>query len=113
MKTTEKKIVGGRLATERERMGWSQKEAAAKVGIGYSTWCAYEQGRSWPTADVLMEASEGGIDVHYVLFGTANASRLTPDEMTMLCYWRESPDELRAAWLAFYRAYVTASSRDT
>lgn len=26
----------------------------------------------------------------------------------VLMHWRDSPDELRAAWLAFYRAYGSA-----
>ncbi len=33
---------------------------------------------------------------------------LAPDEMMLLSHWRDSPDEVRAAILGFYRSYAGA-----
>ncbi|ASJ24333.1 helix-turn-helix domain-containing protein [Laribacter hongkongensis] len=103
MENDQKKTIGNRLMNERLRFGWSQAEAARKAGVSFSAYRSYEDGRSMPNAESLLLLSECGVDVLYVVTGKANDGSLTPDEMTMLCYWRESPDELRAAWLAFHQ----------
>lgn len=105
MTETQKRSIGLRLSQERNRFGWSQTEAATKAGVGFSTYAAYEQGRSTPNAEALQQLASCGIDVLYVVTGQATDGKLSPDEMMVLMHWRESPDELRAAWLAFYRAY--------
>lgn len=108
MSETQKQAIGARLSQERNRFGWSQTEAAGKAGVGFSTYAAYEQGRSTPNAEALQQLAGRGVDVLYVITGQATNDLLTPDEMMVLNYWRDSPDELRAAWLGFYRAYASA-----
>ncbi len=53
-----------------------------------------------------------GVDVLYVITGQATGGNLSADEMMVLQSWRTSPDELRAAWLAFYAAYGSAIRRE-
>ena len=113
MSETQKQAIGARLAQERARQGWSQTEAARLAGVGFSTYGAYEQGRSTPNAECLQLLAQHGVDVLFVITGhEGTGGILTPDEMMVLGYWRDSPDELRAAWVAFYRAYGSAIRRE-
>lgn len=78
------------------------------ASVGFSTYCSYEKGESFPKADALHLWAGHGVDVLFVITGQADASALTTDEATMLNYWRSSPDALRSAWLAFYQTYTAA-----
>ncbi|MBN3005600.1 helix-turn-helix domain-containing protein [Chromobacterium alkanivorans] len=108
MSDTQKKIIGERLSQERARFSWSQTEAAERAGVGFSTYCAYEQGRSVPNAEALQQLAGYGVDVLFVITGQATAGTLTPDEMMLLGHWRDSPNEVRSAILGFYRSYASA-----
>ena len=108
MKTENQKI-GERLLQERARFGLTQTEMARRGGVGISTYSSYESGNSSPKAENLQQWAAHGVDVLYVITGSeGTGGRMSPDEMMVLHYWRDSPDELRAAWLAFYRAYGQA-----
>lgn len=112
MSDSQKQEIGQRLWQERTRFGLTQGEMATRGGVGFSTYTAYEKGKSTPDAVALHNWAMHGVDVLYVVTGQATDSKLSPDEMTVLGYWRESPDELRTAWLAFYRAYGSAIRRE-
>ncbi len=77
-----------------------------------STYCSYEKGESMPKADALQLWAKIGVDVLYVITGQGTDRTLTPDEMMLLGSWRDSPEELRSAWLAFYRAYGKAVRKE-
>lgn len=112
-KIDRKKTIGERLLRERQRFGWSQMEAAAKACVSFSAYRSYEDGRSAPNAEALQLLADSGIDVLYIITGSEGTGGImSPDEMMVLNYWRDSPDELRAAWLAFYRAYGSAIRRE-
>lgn len=108
----EKTLIGQRLWQERTRLGLTQTEMAQRGGVVMRTYADYESGRSSPKAENLQQWAGSGVDVLYVVTGQATGSKLSADEMTVLGYWRESPDELRTAWLAFYRAYGSATRRE-
>lgn len=113
MEIDRKKTIGERLLRERQRFGWSQMEAAAKAGVSFSAYRSYEDGRSAPNAEALQLLAGCGVDVLYIITGSEGTGGIiTPDEMMVLCYWRDSPDELRSAWLAFYRAYGSSIRRE-
>ncbi|MXR38000.1 helix-turn-helix domain-containing protein [Craterilacuibacter sinensis] len=101
--------IGKRLRQERNRLGLTQTEMAKRGGVGFSTLCSYENGDSSPKAEALQQWSEYGVDVLYVITGSQGTGGImSPDEMMILGAWRDSPDELRAAILGFYRAYGSA-----
>ncbi|WP_337881749.1 helix-turn-helix transcriptional regulator [Chromobacterium haemolyticum] len=108
MSIDQKKAIGDRLSRERYRLGWSQTEAASKASVSFSAYRSYEDGRSAPNAEALQELSTHGVDVLYVVTGVAMTGMLAPDEMMLLSHWRDSPDEVRAAILGFYRSYAGA-----
>ncbi|TCP13789.1 helix-turn-helix protein [Crenobacter luteus] len=105
---TENQKIGERLWQERTRFGWTQTEMAKRGGVGISTYSSYEAGNSSPKAENLQQWAQHGVDVLYVVTGQGTDGKLSPDEMMVLGYWRDSPDELRSAWLAFYQAYAAA-----
>lgn len=59
---------GERLRLERDRLGWSQQQAATAVGIRREMWAKYEAGAE-PGAKTLTAMAEAGVDVMYVLTG--------------------------------------------
>lgn len=83
---------------------------AKRASVGFSTYCSYEKGESFPKADALHLWAGHGVDVLFVITGQADASVLTADEAMVLNYWRNSPNPLRSAWLAFCRTYEAASN---
>lgn len=105
MEIDRKKTIGERLLRERQRFGWSQTDAARKADVSFSAYRSYEDGRSSPNAEALQELAQHGVDVLFVVTGQATDSKLSPDEMMLLGAWRDSPDEIRAGILGFYRAY--------
>lgn len=104
----EKTHIGQRLWQERTRLGLTQTDMAKRGGVVMRTYADYESGRSSPKAENLQQWAACGVDILFVVTGHATDSMLSPDEMMVLNYWRDSPDELRAAWLGFYRAYGQA-----
>lgn len=113
MENDRKKTIGDRLSQERYRFGWSQTDAAKRSGVSFSAYRSYEDGRSAPNAEVLQELAKHGVDVLYIITGSQGTGGImSPDEMMILGAWRDSPDELRAAILGFYRAYGSAVRRD-
>lgn len=104
----ENQKIGERLYQERTRFGWTQTEMAKRGGVGVSTYSSYEAGNSSPKAENLQQWASCGVDVLYVITGQATTGKLAPDEMMILGYWRESPDEIRSGILGFYRAYGSA-----
>lgn len=106
----EKIHIGQRLWQERTRLGLTQTEMAQRGGVVMRTYADYESGRSSPKAENLQLWAGTGVDVLFVVTGQANAGMLTAEEATVLSYWRNSPDALRAAWLAFCHTYEAASN---
>lgn len=109
MSDSQKQEIGHRLWQERTRLGLTQAEMAACAGVGFSTYTAYEKGKSTPDAVALQNWAGAGVDVLHVITGQATDGKLSPDEMMVLMHWRDSPDELRSAWLAFFQTYISTS----
>lgn len=109
---SQKQEIGLRLLQERTRLGLTQAEMAKRGNVGFSTYTAYEKGKSTPDAVALQNWSDCGVDVLYVVIGQATNGKLAPDELMLLGAWRDSPDEVRAGILGFYRAYGSAIRRE-
>lgn len=113
MSDTQKQEIGHRLWQERTRFGRTQSEMAALGGVGFSTYTAYEKGKSTPDAVALHNWAAHGVDVLFVVTGTQGTGGTMPaDELTLLGYWRDSPAELRAGVLGLYQAYCTATGKE-
>ena len=110
MKSTVNVEIGQRLWQERKRLGLTQSEMAKLGDVGFSTYCTYENGDRSPKAESLQLWAGHGMDVRFVVMGeiTDSDKNLTPDEKRMLMGWRDSPEELRSAWVGFYQAYRVA-----
>lgn len=65
--TENRKAVGERLRSERERIGLSQVAAAKELGVSREALRKYETGENVPGGEVLGLAMNLGIDVRYVL----------------------------------------------
>lgn len=58
-----------RLKKVREKLGKSQKEMAATVGISYPAWQRYELGKNIPGATVIEELVKIGFNANWLLTG--------------------------------------------
>ena len=63
--------IGSRLRQERERLGLSQKVFGEIGGVEANAQGKYESGGRVPKADYLSRVAERGVDVLFVLTGTA------------------------------------------
>lgn len=66
---------GQRLREQRIALGWTQDEAASKVGVSREMWGKYERDKAKPGGDILSKMGQAGIDVAYVLTGQTLAVR--------------------------------------
>jgi transcriptional regulator with XRE-family HTH domain len=62
-------MLGPRIADERRRLGWSQKDLAERLGVGRSAVGMLETDRSPLDAERLIQLGADGVDVLYVLTG--------------------------------------------
>lgn len=99
-----KKLIGGRLKEERERLGYSQSEFAALVGVTRKTLFGYESAERFPAGDALAGWLDEGLDVIYVLSGQRKPAvptqNLPPDEQLLLEAYRGMPAKARKELLA-------------
>ena len=90
--------IGQRLREERERLGLSQERFAAIGGVQKRAQINYEAGERVPDAAYLEGVAAAGVNVAFVVTGRSAGESLTPEEATMLGYFRAaSPDTRRAA----------------
>jgi transcriptional regulator with XRE-family HTH domain len=68
--------IGSRLRQERERLGLSQKVFGEIGGVEANAQGKYESGGRAPKADYLSRVAGRGVDVLYVLTGTATPTPL-------------------------------------
>jgi transcriptional regulator with XRE-family HTH domain len=62
--------MGERLRSERKRLGWTQQQAADRLGVGRNALATYEIGRTPPDIVLLDLARQNGMDAWYILTGT-------------------------------------------
>lgn len=102
--------LGQRLREERVRLGLSQADLADRVGISKKSQTNYELGHSIPPADYLAALVAAGVDVLYVLTGSAS-SALDAQERDLLRRFRAASAEIKAAVLAVLgQVHVAAGS---
>ena len=89
--------IGDRLKEERERLRMTQESFSVAGGAGKRAYIRYEQGERLPDAGFLAAISASGADVLYVLTGRRSATALSPEEQTLLGYYRDAPAAVRRA----------------
>lgn len=62
--------LGKRLMRERERRGWSMRDAAAKCGVSAATVCRIEQGNDGALSSVIALSSLLGLSLDALLAAT-------------------------------------------
>ncbi|OIR16788.1 helix-turn-helix protein [mine drainage metagenome] len=62
--------VGGRIKSERERLGLTQAEFGQHAGITRLTQSKYESGASSPDINYLTKIESAGVDIGYIIDGT-------------------------------------------
>ena len=89
--------ISDRLREERERLGLNQVEFGSIGGVKKLAQINYEKGVRFPDARYLAAVAERGVDVLYVLTGRRSATALSPEEQTLLAYYRDAPAAVRRA----------------
>ena len=69
----------------------------AIAGVTKKAQINYEKGMRFPDARYLAALAERGVDVLYVLTGRHSATALSPEEQTLLAYYRDAPAAVRRA----------------
>ncbi|UTH73324.1 helix-turn-helix transcriptional regulator [Chromobacterium sp. IIBBL 290-4] len=88
--------IGDRLREERNRLGLTQQDGAKAAGVGYTTYMAYEAGRSFPNAEALNLLHAVGFDVLYVVTGVRNGSALSNEDSSLLADLNQVDEKGRA-----------------
>ena len=106
------RVIGDRLRAERERLGLTQPAFAEVAGAKKRTLIDWEKGVSSPTAAQLAALSLVGVDVQFVVTGALAAKALSPEEATLVGYFRDaSPEVRRAAMGALIGAAAQSSQQ--
>ena len=95
-------VIGTRLREERNRLGLTQPELAARAGVGKQAQLRYEAGERNPDTVYLAALAHAGADVLYIV--TGQRSQALPPEATL-------PQDERAL-LDAYRACAPEARRN-
>ena len=95
-------VIGARLREERNRLGLTQPELAARAGVGKQAQLRYEAGERNPDTVYLAALAHAGADVLYIV--TGQRSQALPPEATL-------PQDERAL-LDAYRACAPEARRN-
>lgn len=92
--------IGERLKEERERLGFSQTDFAALAGASKNSQYNYEKSERTPDAAYLAAVAEKGVDILYVVTGTATpqvVEGFTAAENKLVNQFRALPEPDKAA----------------
>ena len=126
---------GKRLREEREKLGYTQAQAAEKCGVSGRMWGDYERGVSQPKSEQLFRFEQAGIDIDYVMHGTrkvelgaaisdipkpgdalgellGRSPALEREEQELLALFRQASDLGRAVILSAARGAEKKAAKD-
>ena len=92
--------IGERLREERVRLRFNQAEFAAFAGVAKTSQFNYEKGERSPDAAYLAAVAEKGVDILYVVTGTATpqvVEGFTAAENKLVNQFRALPEPDQAA----------------
>lgn len=88
-----------RLRDERRRLNVSQEEFAALGGVKKGAQFNYENGSRSPDAEYLQAIANAGVDVQFLLTGSASGNELTDEESELLIAFRQLDAKAKARLL--------------
>jgi transcriptional regulator with XRE-family HTH domain len=94
--------IGARLREERKRLGLSQTEFGAAVGVAMKSQLNYEAGDRSPDGVYFAASAALGVDVLYVITGSRDyepPEALTSEEQVLLQHYRAASRDTRNAAL--------------
>lgn len=107
--SVELNTFGGRIVSEREKLGFSQIDLRLKTGVSKSTQIKYEAGTSYPDAEYLMTLDRIGLDVMYILTGLKSYEAMTAEHQNLIDAYADAPESLkRAAFAVLLSPYIDA-----
>ena len=96
--------IGRRLSEVRKAKKLSQEAFGALGRVGRKSQALFEADKNVPNAGYFVELHRSGIDIGYVLTGTATS--MDPVEHELMRRFREASDEMRAAALRVLEAFA-------
>jgi len=108
-------LIGERLQQERQRLGLTQAEFAEACGSGKRQQSRYEAGEQVPGGEYLAGAAQLGVDVAYVLTGSASVStgNVSAEDALLLAAYHRAPPATRSLVLAALGAGTPAPASST
>ena len=107
----EKLNIGDRLREERIRLGYTQQDGAKLADVGYTTYMAYEAGRSYPNAESLNLLHLNGFDVLYVVTGVRNEAALSNEDSSLLADLNQVDEKGRTLAVTTLRSLLDTYKR--
>lgn len=100
-------ILGGRLAFERENLGFTIVDFALQCGVTKQTQIKYEAGENYPDTRYLERADKLNVDVMYVLTGSRSYDSMSDEHQNLIEAYVDAPAVLkRAAFAVLLSPYV-------
>lgn len=111
-KSKDLSTFGGRLAFERDSLGFTIVDWALQCGVTKQTQIKYEGGANFPDARYLVEADRLHADVMYILTGSRTYEAMSDEHQNLLEAYLDAPAELkRAAFAVLLSPYVSDYER--
>jgi transcriptional regulator with XRE-family HTH domain len=88
---------GGRLWAERDRLGLKQADLCARLGVSKTTQIQYEQNKSRPSVDYLVELDGIGFDLMYLLTGIRGGDAMSAEHQNLIEAYDDASEPLKAA----------------
>lgn len=85
---TKNSDLGARLQAEKLRLGLTQRDMARLGGVSQATYSGYENNKSVPTLDFVIQLASHGVDPWFLMFGTPAPNSLSADEALLLMDYR-------------------------
>lgn len=110
--SVELNTIGGRIVSERKKLGLSQVDLIVRTRVSKSTQIKYEAGTSYPDAEYLMTLDGIGLDIMYILTGLKTYDAMTDEHQNLIDAYADAPAVLkRAAFAVLLSPYVEEYKR--
>lgn len=88
---------GGRLWAERDRIGLKQADLCVRLGVSKTTQIQYEQNKSRPGVDYLVDLEGIGFDLMYLLTGVRGGDALSAEHQNLIEAYDDAPPDVKRA----------------
>lgn len=103
---------GGRLASERARLKYSQADIRVRTGVSKTTQVKYEAGETFPDVRYLETLGHMGFDILYLLTGSRSIEAMSDEYQNLIDAYEAADPKLRlAAFAVLASPYMGTSER--